>query len=185
MSTHARTDVDSFDSLFPLTRGAEEEDQIEKPHELLSGDFFQEVLFTFCLLFGQQKASRDKFKEHQKKSRSLYPDNAVDPLLKELCTTPWGEGSLQRLLDFNGVKRSYSAKTDFPFFADRLQIMQEYTSNIDPDDWRSHWQDRRDLTRFYTVWPALIFGIVALGMGLIQILLSVAQVVAGFTRSGQ
>ena len=155
---------------------------MDSAYELRSGDFFQEVLYTFCVLFGQQKASCRKFKEHQHKGRSLLPADDIDPLLKTLCTTQWEKGPLQGLLDFNGVKLSYSARTDFPFFADRLHMLQEYTSNIAPHDWRSLWQDRRDLVRFYTVWPALIFGVVALGMGVVQILLGIAQVIAGFTR---
>ena len=56
-SNHATFHAYSLYSLFPFAADDSEGSAFGDFQDFRSGDFFQEILYTFCLLFGQQKAS--------------------------------------------------------------------------------------------------------------------------------
>ncbi|KAK5073313.1 hypothetical protein LTR70_010405 [Exophiala xenobiotica] len=159
------------------------EGTLDDDSELRSAHFFREVIYTYAIFFAQSKHSRGQFQSHQKKNRSKLPEQNQDPLLEKLYSNEWSTAFVDDL-GIGEVKPSYRPETDFPFFAQRLDILQEYSLAQTPNSWRLLWKDRRDLNRFYTLWAALAFEILTLSMGLIQILLGIAQVAAVFLSSG-
>ncbi|EXJ75002.1 uncharacterized protein A1O5_01698 [Cladophialophora psammophila CBS 110553] len=151
--------------------GAEDGD-FDGEKRLRSAHFFREVVY-----------SSSKFWSDQGSGRSQLPDHNGDPLLENLYSTEWSTALIDDM-GIGDVKLSYKPETYFPFFARRLEILQEFSLAQTPSSWKLLWKDRRDLNRFYTLWATLIFGILTLSMGLIQILLTIAQVVAGFRVNG-
>jgi hypothetical protein len=159
------------------------EEVLDDERELRSAHFFREVIYSYALFFAQSSYSRSKFQSHQKQGRSKLPEQNHDPLLERLYSNEWSTTLIDDL-GLGDVKLSYKPETDFPFFAHRLDILQSYSLAQTPNSWRLLWKDRRDLNRFYTLWAALIFGILTLSMGFIQICLAIAQVATGFISSG-
>ena len=97
-----------------------------------------------------------------------------------LCGTDWLKQQIYEDVDASGVKAVYSAKADFPFFADRLLSLQDFAVTQCPSDWRTVWRDRRDVARFWTLWAVMVFGGASIVIGIIQVLLAVAQVTAAY-----
>ena len=93
-----------------------------------------------------------------------------------LCAYGWSNVPVYHELDAPDVRAVYSARTDFPFFAERLTNLQQYIAAQSPNDWKALWRDRRDVARFWAVWPVVIFGVASIFLGIIQVGLTAAQV---------
>ena len=106
-----------------------------------------------------------------------------DTLLPCLCGEEWLKQGIYEDIDASGVKSVYSARADFPFLADRLLSLQEFSVTQCPSDWRSVWRDRRDMARFWTLWAVMVFGGASIIIGIIQVVLAVAQLVAAYLSS--
>lgn len=145
-----------------------------------SRDYLQEVLYTYTIIFGQDRYST--FIKDQKRRRVKLPQESPDPLLQQLCAANSSKEFLQDL-HCGDLKLSYSPEVDFPFFAKRLSVLQEYTLSQAPNDWKTLWRDRRNPREFYTFWAALIFGLSALLLALIQVIGLTVQIYQG-TKSG-
>lgn len=151
-----------------------------------SGDFFRELLCSYRLLFGQDKASRRVF-EKDFRDRS-YPEQEAlepDPLLLPLCQEDWSRQLVYEELDVSNVRTVYSATIDFPFFMERLMNLQEYVITQSPNDWSSLWRDRRDLPRFWGLFAVLLFGAASILLALVQIALAGVQVGGTFLPHSQ
>ncbi|KAI1130216.1 hypothetical protein F5Y10DRAFT_289677 [Nemania abortiva] len=143
-----------------------------------AADFFREVLLTYRLLFGQDKRSWKLCKTEGDITPKACDDN--DPLLYHLCCQDWENEAIYDEIQAPDVRSVYSARQDFSFFGERLIALQEYTRMLEPDTWRTLYYDRRNLSRFVTIWAAIFFGLATLVFAILGLGLAAAQVVGGF-----
>ena len=115
----------------------------------------------------------------------MIGDTGEDTLLPCLCGENWLKQGVYEDIDASGVKSVYSARADFPFLADRLLSLQDFVVTQCPSDWRTVWRDRRDTARFWTLWAVMVFGGTSIIIGIIQVALSVAQVVAAYPSTSR
>ncbi|KAK3345812.1 hypothetical protein B0T25DRAFT_550422 [Lasiosphaeria hispida] len=168
-----------LDSLFG--RLLEEEDT----PRVSSLDFFREVLSTYRLIFGQHAdarklitkiCARGRFLGFKSPFYSPHPSALVkknpDPLLEELCFTDSRNVALFSDLDMLDLKNIYTLDADFPYFAERLSILNTFVHNQLPNGWKVLWRDRRDVAKFWTIWAVLLFGAPSLILAMIQAFLA-------------
>lgn len=134
-----------------------------------------EILLSYVLIFGDSPSSRDFYRNNERRKTSL-PSNPMtfrgDPVLDELC----GLNKPNHWFAFNQpVRDSYDASTDFPIFKDRLKKVQRYMQAIQPNRFRSLWQDRRDLRLWYTIWTVIILGGISIIQTTINIIIAALQ----------
>jgi hypothetical protein len=151
----------------------------QRGRHLTSQDYLQEILYTYTIIFSRDRFSRKAFAKDQKKQRIKLPQESPDPLLKRLCTMDSLKESSPDL-HYGDLKLSYSPEEDFPFFAKRLSVLQEYTLSQAPNDWKTLWQDRRNPKEFYAFWAALIFGVSAILLAFIQVIGMIVQIYAQY-----
>lgn len=144
-------------------------------------DFFREIIFTYRLIFGQ---SKDSWKAYRKAHGTKLDKEQLgahwDPLRTMLCANDWSTIPVYGELDAPDVRAVYSARSDFPFFAERLTTLQQYIATQSPNDWKALWRDRRDVARFWALWAVVIFGGASIFLGIIQVGLAAAQVASSF-----
>lgn len=68
-----------------------------------------------------------------------------------------------------------------PYFADRLQDLQQYILCQNPSRAKMLWKDRRDALRWYTFWAVIAIGGVTIVLGVVQTILAGFQV--GYARN--
>lgn len=151
----------------------------------------REILLLYRLLFGQSAASRGLLTDLLDQLRTTTGD--VDPFLRTLCTEPLSRGFLcfqnsnanlpsalfpSSNVDINGMlmeSDTYSAQDDFPVFGSRMLALQSYNLRQRPSRVKDLWRDRRKPLQWYTFWIVLWLGGATIVMGILQILLSAAQ----------
>ncbi|KAF2259243.1 hypothetical protein CC78DRAFT_475942 [Lojkania enalia] len=152
-----------------------------------SAQIHQEVLMSYRLLFGQKRRSRQLAQAALKKLKTASEDD-YDSLLDLVCTQPYGSRIHNLPLSLwpvtcRGVKESpleesaYSSQDDFPLFGQRLAKLQEFTYRQQPSRLRDLWRDRRNPLQWYTFWAVLVVGGLSILLGLLQLLVSVAQLI--------
>ena len=150
-----------------------------------SAQFYREVIQSYRILFGQDKRSWKAFAADYGR-RGPIPqadsggDIGEDGLSPWLCGDEWLKQVIYEDVDASDVKTVYSARADFPFFADRLLSLQDFAVTQCPSDWRTVWRDRRDVARFWTLWAVMVFGSASIVIGILQVVLTVAQVTAAY-----
>jgi hypothetical protein len=137
--------------------------------------FVQEILRTYRFLFGQNKGSRKLFSKELKPG--ICDDGYYDTLLDELCGMSDADLRLRRpeLGALIGGRASIFRTSEFPNFGTRLRLVQEHVQKHRPKRLIDLYRDRRDQEKFFTFWAVIIFGTFAIVIGLIQTLLSAAQ----------
>ena len=146
-----------------------------------SAQFYREIIQSYRILFGQDRHSWRAFiKKHESNSPPFRADLGGDPLLFSLCGSEWLKLLIYQDVDAFGAKNVYSARADFPFFGDRLSKLQDFAVTQSPNNWRTVWWDRRDVTRFWTLWAVMVFGSASIVIGIVQVVLAVAQVAAAY-----
>ncbi|RDW75663.1 hypothetical protein BP5796_06484 [Coleophoma crateriformis] len=148
-----------------------------------SRDFFREIIFSYRLIFGQNADSWKLFQKEHATRKNKGSCSYDDPLLPKLCGGEWSREDIYEVLDAPPARSIYSASADFPYFGKRLIAIQDCVLIQNPSDWETLWYDRRDLSRFSAIWAVLIFGVVTILMGIVQIALSAAQVGGTFPKS--
>lgn len=139
--------------------------------------FYREILLTYRLIFGQDKSSW-----HQLASSRSSPifetgrSEEIDPLLRELMSRPWRKQAIFSEIRAGPSRPAYPA-SDFAFFGNRLQTLQDFVATQAPDDFWSLMRDRRDLNRLWTIRSAVIFGLGATFLAVVQIVVGILQVV--------
>ena len=126
---------------------------------------YQEVLMSYRLLFGQNRASR-RLATTLLKTLEKTGDE-YDGLLDTLCTRSYD--SAVRALpvalwpvtcrSFEGVLQeepAYSSQDDFPLFGQRLAKLQAFNLRQQPSKLRDLWRDRRSPLQWYTFWAVLV-----------------------------
>jgi hypothetical protein len=132
-------------------------------------DLLQEILLSYRLLFGQNKASRRLFR-----SSSPFedlPEGCKDRALSELC------GKKQsNFATWLREPNSYILSKDFPFLRNRLAVISHYFSNKRPRTWKELWNDKRDSASWFTFWAVLIIGGMGIMLAFIQVVLQIVQI---------
>jgi hypothetical protein len=135
----------------------------------------KEVLLSYRLLFGDDKASRKLYRTRERSKATTRSGVEDEPVLDSLCGLETREYSfLSEMLA--PVRVSYSVTNDFPLLGGRLLEVQEYIAAQRPSRLSSLWRDRRDLLSWYTFWMVLFFGAVSLLCSILQVALGAAQV---------
>lgn len=132
-------------------------------------DLLHQILLSYRLLFGQDKASRRLF-------RSLnpfedLPEGCKDRNLLELC----GKKQTNFNIEFK-EHDVYVLKKDFSILRSKLAILANYLSKKQPRTWRELWNDKRDSASWFTFWVVLIVGGVAVFLSFVQVILQIVQI---------
>lgn len=149
--------------------------------------FSRQLCLTYRLLFANSKRARAIYEksERQRAREALFPsslalsDSGPDPVsdahLDNLCRSP---SPLDALYP---ARQTYDAFHDMPYFADRLQDLQQYILCQNPSRAKMLWKDRRDALRWYTFWAVITIGGVTIVLGVVQTILAGFQV--GYARN--
>ena len=73
------------------------------------------------------------------------------------------------------VRDIFTQEADFPIFAARLHILQEYVRNQPRSGMKAVWHDRKDMKDWYTFWAVIAFGSIGVVIGICQIVLQAVQ----------
>ena len=155
-----------------LSSCASEDDSSQWGSRVDIAEMLQEILLSYRLLFGQNKKSRRLFKSLR--GSTSDPSITSDPLLSLLCCKKNAHPSTVSV-----ERASYRLRRDFPILRSRLAILQQHLLNTKPRTWKEIWMDKRDSPQWYTFWTVLIFGLVALVLALIQVILQAVQLAQG------
>jgi hypothetical protein len=133
--------------------------------EVLTEEFFEEVLLTYRLIFGQDDRSYKTFSrmipvwEEQRGRTSWETTWACDPMLLILCGKSATSEEARKIYDEIGANEPasepadyYNANTEFPFFGKRLLELQQFIGHHQPQNVRALLNDRRDVAAWYTLW---------------------------------
>ena len=131
-------------------------------------DLLREILLSYRLIFGQNKASRKLF-------RSMNPFEDLplgckDDNLSKLCGRKQSDFTWARERDF------YVLSKEFPILRSRLALLARHMSEKRPRTWKELWNDKRDSASWFTFWAVLIIGGTSIFLALIQVILQIIQV---------
>jgi hypothetical protein len=138
--------------------------------DIPTGKFFEEILLTYRLIFGQDERSYNLFKqtvpEFEEEQRGRSTDGIswdYDPLLRTLCGRSCNEGeSLQIYKELRNSDTAYYYKPhEFPFFGGRLFELQKLVNEQPAQTVRALLQDRRNVAAWWTIWNPVILIAVA------------------------
>lgn len=143
-----------------------------------SAVFFKEILYSYRILFGQDRKSWRAFRSDHDKSPFFDPriNDDYDSLLYEICRKDWSDQPVFDDVHAPPTKNVYLAQLDFPYFAGRLIDLQDFVLTQSPNNWTTLWRDRRDTARFWTLWAVIIFGTASLILSVLQVGIGLAQV---------
>lgn len=121
--------------------------------------FFQEMLLTYRLIFGQNSKSWQLFHKEmsrlaKKNRQSIFSMKNADPLLPILCGSN-SEGPLAAQLyeDIDAeISQPYYVSDSFPFFSKKLLIIQGFIKQHRPHTLSSVWHDDRDEASWWSLW---------------------------------
>lgn len=151
--------------------------------------YLREVLLSYRIIFAQKSSSRKQFKSSEWARVKAASNTTPDPLLKVLCSEPKRSTEIRSLPSYLWSEQSRDAKdqllehdtynsvVDFPMLGRRLLQLQELSLRQNPSRIRDLWRDRRNVVQWYTFWAVLIVAIMAFFAAVIQIALSIAQLI--------
>jgi hypothetical protein len=131
--------------------------------------FLRETLLSYRLLFGQSKPAK-KFFRHMLRSDYVLSRNA-DPLLRSLCLDQHFAHSF-----VPADRPVYVTARDFLVLGERVELFATELRATKPRSWRGLLRDRRDTLQYWTFWLVAIVGGMGLMLNLIQVILSLVQV---------
>ena len=134
-------------------------------------DFFRELICTYRLIFGQDKDSWQTFASEYC-GTAFWPRDVSgwDPLLLDVCGKECSKVNIYRDIGAPLVKTSYFAETDYPFYGEKLLLLQHFAVAESPNNIWILWRDRKDF-RFW----GLMIAISTLILTLLQTILSAGQ----------
>lgn len=118
-------------------------------------DYLSEILLSYRLLFGQSRASRQRFSNIQPLSQ--VSKDELDQLLIRLCSDEHSPVP-ERLLD----QKDYPLMSSFPILRNRILRLQQYLDDQKPENWKELWHDRRNIADYWTFWSVLVLGTIGL-----------------------
>ena len=128
---------------------------------MLTEEFFEEILLTYRLIFGQDDRSYKAFSrmvpvwEEQRGRTSWETTWACDPMLLILCGKSATSEEARKIydeIDANEPHNCYNPNTEFPFFGKRLLELQQFIRQHQPQNIRALLTDRRDVAAWYALW---------------------------------
>jgi hypothetical protein len=128
---------------------------------VLTEQFFEEILLTYRLIFGQDDRSYKAFSrmvpvwEEQRGRTSWEMTWAGDPMLLILCGQSAISEEARKIydeIDANEPANCYDPHTQFPFFGKRLLELQQFIKQHQPQNVRALLNDRRDVASWYILW---------------------------------
>jgi hypothetical protein len=136
-------------------------------------EFFEEILLTYRLIFGQDDRSYKAFSRmvpvwEERRGRTSWETTwACDPMLLILCGKSATSEEARKIYDEIGANEPavepasepatepadyYNANKEFPFFGKRLLELQQLIIHHQPQNVRALLNDRRDVAAWYTLW---------------------------------
>lgn len=131
--------------------------------------FLQEILLSYRLLFGQSRPARRFFRNML--SRGSVLSQNPDPLLRSLCLDQHFADTLvpaDRLV--------YVTLRDFLVLGKWVELLAAELRCTRPRSWRDLLRDQRDSLQYWTFWLVAIFGVTSIVLSLMQVILSLVQV---------
>jgi hypothetical protein len=119
------------------------------PKRVKPQDLYREVLLTYRVVFGQDKKSWKAWRRYYSKEIGRFNPETADPLLKSLCGKDYRDESTYSDIQAPDIGQQYNSQDDFPFFGDRLIKIQQFVLKKNPSDWKTLWNDRRDLRKLF------------------------------------
>jgi hypothetical protein len=132
---------------------------------VLTEEFFEEILLTYRLIFGQDDRSYKAFSRmvpvwEERRGRTSWETTwACDPMLFILCGKSATSEEARKIYDEIGANEPasesadyYNANAEFPFFGKRLLELQQFIRQHQPQNVRALLNDRRDVAAWYTLW---------------------------------
>jgi hypothetical protein len=153
------------------------------------------MLLTYRLIFGQDPRSSKLFakekaaltRRHSKlkaaSTRAIQPHifalPDADPLLPRLCSLHADEpDAIEVYGDLNpGILQTYYTPDMYPFFAEKLLVLQAYVKEQHPHDWKTLWRDHRNKSNWWQFWAVLFIGGGTLILGTLSLAFQVWQAV--------
>jgi hypothetical protein len=126
----------------------------------------EEVLLSYRLLFGQNKASRKFFLEIYPFKYKLAKER--DDTLMMLCGPDWSKSVFSWRVT---QREEYILSEHFPVLGSRLVPLLRHLSNKQPQTWRQLWKDKRDSASWFTFWAVIIIGGIGIILAFVQVIL--------------
>lgn len=151
--------------------------KVNEQGEDLTPEYFREVLLSYRLIFGQNKASWKAFCKKiptfEKNWDCSDPhSNDADPMLPILCCSKYDSPKASQIyadIDASdGVSPYYYPDSDFPFLGRRILDLQAFVSGRSPHNWRALWNDRRNVGLWWTFWAVILIGGGTILLGFLQ-----------------
>ncbi|KAF2477129.1 uncharacterized protein BDR25DRAFT_204411, partial [Lindgomyces ingoldianus] len=130
-----------------------------------------EILATYRLLFGQNKASRKLFRTLKPQPFEGLPEEGRDNSLLDICTK-----SSSHAPNRPSEKDRYILASDFPIHRSRIAILARFLSTKRPRTWKEIWNDKRNSANWFTFWAVLIIGGLGITLAFIQVVLQIIQI---------
>ena len=127
--------------------------------DVLPRDLLDETLQTLALLLPRAKANCKSWFE---KMQRRYP-NAIDPIAADIALGTRGR-----------------ACANYPYWYDRLSVIQRAYNESEPSALPQWWFDRRKKVQWYTFWVAILVLILTIVFGLIQSVTGILQAYGAF-----
>lgn len=158
----------------------EHDERSNSPHSHVVDiqDFLVEVLLSYRLIFGRHKHSRARIRRALEDKREQWQsDCRYDPLLEILCVEPENSCQIEKLYQDLEAKKfdDYISADEFPFLARRLFDLQRFSMAQNPHSWRRLWDDRRNITAWFTIWAVVIIGGSTLLFQILQLVFQIYQ----------
>jgi len=158
------------------------------------------MLLTYRLIFGQDikssrlfarelaaltsasKPSKSKFKYRSKPTsrepRKLcvfsLPD--ADPLLLRLCIDEPGAADIYAEIKASTIQRYYTEQS-YPFFAEKLLLLQAFVKEQHPYDWNTLWHDHRNATNWWQFWAVMFIGGMTIILSVLSLIFQIWQAI--------
>lgn len=150
----------------------------------INSALIEELVWTYRLLFGQDRASRKLFRRHIR--QAICGEACYDRLLDQVCgmhdkKLQLAQPSL-RVIITSARQESTLRSSNFRHFGTRLAILQSHMVRHRPRRLLDLYRDRRDQEKFYTFWAVIAFGTIAILIGIVQTFLSAAQLAISYKQ---
>ena len=142
------------------------------------------MLLSYRLLFAQDKKSRRLF---SRLCRDLKKQNQYDPFFDDLCTAKLQtlEKRYPKLRGKLDPRGSVFYASEFECLGSRLLKLQQFGERHKPRKLLDLYKDKRDSEKYFTFWAVIWIGGATIVLGIMQVLLSAAQLAVSYKQLSQ
>jgi len=154
--------------------------------DIPTDEFFEEILRSYRLIFGQDEPSYRHFSKmlnaEQESCGPVRANWAFDPLLQVLCgqsSTSTQARKLYDEIDLNQTGSHVNLK-DFPFFGKKLDDLAQFDRNYHPQTVNALLNDKRDLPSYFnnrSTQLLVAFAILTIFLMLVSLIFQIWQVI--------